>query len=175
MAEGRRYPRRVLVTYGSTRGGTEGLAHLVADDLRDEGVTVDLLPPSQVKNLDDYDAVVVGGALYSSRWHRQARQFVRQHTGELRQRPTYFFSSGPLDDSASRSTIPPVRQVKALMGRVSAGDHMTFGGRLARDATGFAASAMAKKKLRRLARCRSGAGLAKSIAAQRHHEAEPSS
>jgi menaquinone-dependent protoporphyrinogen oxidase len=82
---------RVLVTYGSTRGGTEGLAHLVADDLRDEGVTVDLLPPSQVKNLDDYDAVVVGGALYSSRWHRQARQFVRQHTGELRQRPTFFF------------------------------------------------------------------------------------
>ena len=54
---------RVLVTYGSTRGGTEGLAHLVADDLRDEGVTVDLRPPSQVKNLgDDYDAVVVGGA-----------------------------------------------------------------------------------------------------------------
>ncbi len=98
VAEGRRYPMRVLVTCGSTRGGTEGLAHLVADDLRDEGVTVDLLPPSQVKNLDDYDAVVVGGALYSSRWHRQARQFVRQHTAELRQRPTFFFSSGPLDN-----------------------------------------------------------------------------
>lgn len=34
---------RVLVTYGSARGGTKGLARLVADDLRDEGVTVDLL------------------------------------------------------------------------------------------------------------------------------------
>ena len=166
---------RVLTVSGSTRGGTEGLAHLVADDLRDEGVNVDLLPPSQVKNPDDYNAVVVGGALYSSRWHRQARQFVRQHTGELRQRPTFFFSSGPLDDSASRSTIPPVRQVKALMGRVSARDHMTFGGRLARDATGFAASAVAKKNSGDWRDAAQVQAWAKSIAAQLHHEAEPSS
>ena len=98
---------------------------------------MDLLPPSQVKNPDDYDAVVVGGALYSSRWHRQARQFVRQHAGELRQRPTFFFSSGPLDDWPGRSVIPPVRQVKALMNRVGARDHVTFGGRLAPDAAGL--------------------------------------
>ena len=46
VAEGRRCPMGVLVTCGSTRGGTEGLAHMVAADLRDEGVNVDLLPPS---------------------------------------------------------------------------------------------------------------------------------
>jgi menaquinone-dependent protoporphyrinogen oxidase len=100
---------------------------------------------------------------------------VRQHTGELRQRPTFFFSSGPLDDSASRSTIPPVRQVKALMGRVSARDHMTFGGRLARDAAGFAASAMAKKNSGDWRDAAQVQAWAKSIAAQLHHEAEPSS
>lgn len=136
---------RVLVTYGSTRGGTEGLAHMVADDLRDDGITVDLLPPRQVKKLEAYDAVVVGGALYASRWHRRARRFVRRHASELRQRPAFFFSSGPLDDSASRTAIPPVKQVKALMDRVGARDHMTFGGRLAPDAKGFPASAMARK------------------------------
>jgi flavodoxin len=27
---------RILVTYGSTRGGTQGLAEMVADDLRAE-------------------------------------------------------------------------------------------------------------------------------------------
>ena len=136
---------RVLVTYGSARGGTEGLAHMVADGLRDEGITVDVLPPGQVSKPGSYDAVVVGGALYATRWHRQARRFVRRHASELRQRPVFFFSSGPLDDSASRSVIPPVRQVKALMDRVGARDHMTFGGRLTPDATGFPASAMAKK------------------------------
>ncbi len=137
---------RVLVTYGSTRGGTEQLAAVVADDLRDEGFPVDLLPPRKVRALDEYGAVIVGGALYASRWHKEARRFVRRHARELRGRPTYFFSSGPLDDSASQASIPEVKGVHALMRRVNARDHVTFGGRLAPDAKGFPASAMAKKK-----------------------------
>jgi len=137
---------RVLVTYGSARGGTEGLAAMVADDLRDEGFTVDLLPPRKVKKAGEYGAVIVGGALYASRWHRESRRFVRRHAQELRQHPTYFFSSGPLDDSASYTTIPPVKGVQSLMRRVGARGHATFGGRLAADAKGFPASAMAKKR-----------------------------
>jgi menaquinone-dependent protoporphyrinogen oxidase len=57
----------------------------------------------------------------------------------------YLFSSGPLDDSASSGDIPPVKGVKALMERVGAQGHVTFGGRLAPDARGFPANAMAKK------------------------------
>jgi len=147
---------------------------MVADDLRDEGVAVDLLPPNQVNKLDAYDGVVVGGALYAFRWRRQARQFVRQHAGELRQRPTFFFSSGPLDDSASRSVIPPVRQVKALMNRVGARDHVTFGGRLAPDAEGFPASAMAKKSSGDWRDPAQVQVWAKSIAAQLH-DGQPAS
>jgi len=137
---------RVLITFGSTRGGTQGLAQMVADGLRQEGLIVDVLPPSQVMRLDDYDAVVVGGALYASRWHKAARRFVKRHMAELRQRPTYFFSSGPLDDSASRADIPPVKGVMALMDRTGARGHVTFGGRLSPYARGFPASAMAKKQ-----------------------------
>jgi menaquinone-dependent protoporphyrinogen oxidase len=136
---------RILVTFGSARGGTEGLAQTVAEGLRDEGFTVDLVPAGQVRDLDGYDAVVVGGALYAGRWHKAARRFVKRHTTELRQRPVYFFSSGPLDGSATQREIPPVRGVKALMGRVGARGHMTFGGRLSPDAKGFPARAMAKK------------------------------
>ncbi|HVM65320.1 MAG TPA: flavodoxin domain-containing protein [Acidimicrobiales bacterium] len=135
----------VLVTYGSKRGGTEGLAGMVADALREGGVTVDVMPARGVRALDRYDGVVVGGALYAFRWHRDARRFVRRHTRELRQRPVFFFSSGPLDDSASRGDIPPVKGVEKLMQRVDARGHMTFGGRLSPDAKGFPASAMAKK------------------------------
>ncbi len=136
----------ILVTYGSKRGGTEGLAQMVADGLREEGFTVDLLPPRHIKGLEDYDAVVVGGALYAFRWHRAAKRFVKRHSGELRKRPTYFFSSGPLDDSAGKGDIPPVKGVQALMERVGAREHVTFGGRLSPDAKGFPASAMAKNR-----------------------------
>ena len=136
----------VLVTYGSKRGGTKGLAEMVATDLREEGLQVDLVPPNKVKRLDEHEAVVVGGSLYASRWHRAAKRFVKRHTGELRERPVFFFSSGPLDDSASKKDIPPVEGVQALMERVGARGHITFGGRLSPDAKGFPASAMAKNR-----------------------------
>ncbi len=136
---------RVLVAYGSTRGGTQGLAQMVADGLRETGCTVDVHPAGKVGGIDDYDAVVVGGALYAYRWHRAARRFVRHYTAELKRRPVYFFSSGPLDDSAANGEIPPVKGVTALMERVGARGHLTFGGRLSQYARGFPASAMAKK------------------------------
>jgi menaquinone-dependent protoporphyrinogen oxidase len=135
----------ILVTFGSKRGGTAGLADMVADGLRQEGFTVDVTPARAVKDVDDYQAVIVGGALYAFRWHRDARRFVKRHTRELRQRPTWLFSSGPLDESAAEKDIEPVKGVKALMDRVHAMGHMTFGGRLAADAKGFPAGAMAKK------------------------------
>ncbi len=136
---------RVLVTYGSTRGGTQGLAQMVADGLREMDCTVEVHPAGEVRGVDDYDAVIVGGALYAFRWHRAARHFVRRNTAGLRQRPVYFFSSGPLDDSAVTGDIPPVKGVAELMSRVGARGHVTFGGRLSQYARGFPASAMAKR------------------------------
>jgi menaquinone-dependent protoporphyrinogen oxidase len=136
---------RVLVTCGSKRGGTAELAQMLADDLREEGLTVDVFRPDQIRHLEHFDVVVVGGAVYAGRWHKSSRHFVRRHARELRQRPTYFFSSGPLDDSATQREIPPVRGVRSLMERVGARGHVTFGGRLTADAKGFPARAMAKE------------------------------
>jgi menaquinone-dependent protoporphyrinogen oxidase len=118
---------------------------MVSEDLRQEGLTVDLAPTRKVRRCDGYEAVIVGGALYMFRWHRDATRFVKRHTRELRHCPTFFFSSGPLDDSATKGDIPPVKGVQALMDRVGARGHVTFGGRLTADAKGFPASAMAKK------------------------------
>jgi menaquinone-dependent protoporphyrinogen oxidase len=134
----------ILVTFGSKRGGTEGLAAMVADGLRQEGFTVEVVPARSAVDVERYEAVIVGGALYAFRWHRAARRFVKRHTSQLRRRPTWFFSSGPLDETATQKEIPPVKGVQALMERVQAKGHVTFGGRLTPDATGFPARAMAK-------------------------------
>jgi menaquinone-dependent protoporphyrinogen oxidase len=135
---------KVLVAYGSKRQGTAGIADVLAAELRTRGADVDVADARDVADLDGYDAVVVGGALYAGRWHRDARRFVKRCTKQLRARPVFFFSSGPLDDSAEEHEIPPTRQVRRLMERVGAREHRTFGGRLAPDAEGFAAKAMAK-------------------------------
>jgi menaquinone-dependent protoporphyrinogen oxidase len=135
---------RVLVTWGSKRGGTEGIGRILAEALRRDGIDVEAAPADRARP-DGFDAVIVGGALYANRWHRAARRFVRRHLKALRRVPVWFFSSGPLDDSADRDAIEVTGQVAALMARVGAIDHVTFGGRLERDAPGFAARAMAKE------------------------------
>lgn len=135
---------RILVTFGSKMGGTEGLAQMVADSLRKRGYEPVVRPAGRMTDIGSFDAVIVGGALYAFRWHKDAKRFVRRHSTELRSLPVFFFSSGPLDESAAEQTIPPVKSVQKLMARVGADGHMTFGGRMPADAKGFPASAMAK-------------------------------
>jgi menaquinone-dependent protoporphyrinogen oxidase len=137
---------RVLVTWGSKRGGTEGIGRTIAAALHAEGVDVDARPAQQALNATGFDAVIVGGALYASRFHAAARRFVRKREQDLRRVPVWFFSSGPLDDSSDRAEVAPTLEAQMLMDRVGALGHATFGGRLSRQARGFPASVMAVER-----------------------------
>jgi menaquinone-dependent protoporphyrinogen oxidase len=136
---------RVLVVYGSKRGGTAGLAEMLGDALVAEGLTVDVRPARMPGSPTGYDAVIVAGALYAFRWHRDARRFVRRNAQTLRGLPVWLVASGPLDATARAGKLPPVRHVAKLVEKIGARGEVTFGGRLEPDAKGFAASAMAKK------------------------------
>ena len=138
---------KALVVHGSKRGGTAGLAEMVGRALAEQGLDVTVRPAAvRTADLGEYDAVIVGGALYAGRWHKDARRFVRRNTKALFDTQVWLFSSGPLGDEAARAagTTAPVRQVARLIDRVSARGHATFGGRLEPDVTGFPARAMAK-------------------------------
>ena len=135
---------RVLIAFGSKRGGTAGLADMIGDALRAAGCETVVSPATGTYDLTEFDAVIVASALYANRWHRDARRFVRRNTAALCRLPVWLVSSGPLDDSAEQRDIPPTTQVAKLANRIGARGHVTFGGRLSPDARGFPASAMAK-------------------------------
>lgn len=137
---------RVLVTWGTKLGGTEGIARIIGETLEGEGLNVDIQSASMVRNVDMYDAAIIGGALYANRWHADACSLVNRNVASLRRIPVWMFSSGPLDDSADDKDIPPPTQISILAERIGAQGHKTFGGRLPPDAKGFPASAMAKTK-----------------------------
>ena len=84
-------PFRVLVTWGSKRGGTEGIARTVGDTLRAEGLQVDVLPPREAAKTTGFHAGIVGGALYAGRLHHAARRFVARRQRDLRRVPVWFF------------------------------------------------------------------------------------
>lgn len=129
-------PTRVLVAYGTTNGSTARIAETVAEALVHEGMTAEARPARSVTSVAPYDAVIVGGALYAGRWHRDARRFLRRHRRDLAERPLWLFSSGPLDASASERDIPPVPGVRHAMDRLTVIEHATFGGCLEEGARG---------------------------------------
>ncbi|MFJ1530938.1 flavodoxin domain-containing protein [Streptomyces mirabilis] len=132
-------PAKVLVAYGTTNGSTARIAETIADVLRKGGVPTEAVPAHSVTDVESYDAVVVGGGLYAGRWHKDARRFVRRQGRVLAGRPLWFFSSGPLDASATEKDIPPVPGVRRVMTRLGVRAHVTFGGCLEEGAKGFVA------------------------------------
>ncbi|WJV44727.1 flavodoxin domain-containing protein [Streptomyces flavofungini] len=128
-----------LVAYGSTYGSTAELARTVGDGLRKTGLLVEVRSADVVRDLTPYSAVVLGGALYSGRWQRDARRFARRHRRALVRLPLWLFSSGPLDSSAAERDIPPPPSVRRLAHRLHARGHVTFGGSLDERADGWVA------------------------------------
>ncbi|HEU4674837.1 MAG TPA: flavodoxin domain-containing protein [Motilibacteraceae bacterium] len=140
--------RRVLVAYGSTNGSTAEIAGWVAQALREDGLQVELADADHVEDVSSYDGVVVGGAVYVTRWHPAAQRLTRRHAEALRGRPVWLFSSGPLDTSADRGPVPVMRGAGKAASRVGAVEHVTFGGRIAPDAPSWMARRMAGSGLR---------------------------
>jgi menaquinone-dependent protoporphyrinogen oxidase len=138
-------PANVLVAHGSTNGSTASIAEAVAERLRKAGLTAEAHPAASVPSVAPYDAVVLGGALYSGAWHKDARAFLRLHGKALAERPVWFFSSGPLDRSASERDIPPVPGVARAMTELGVREHVTFGGCLRDGAKGWIARRLVRK------------------------------
>lgn len=102
VVEGDSSRRSVLVVYGSRHGSTREIAQAVAAALAERGSEVELHPAAAMRGaLGERALVVVGGALYSGRWHRDAKRFLRRHRDELMQLPVAVFASGPRETDAA--------------------------------------------------------------------------
>lgn len=86
---------RVLVTYASKHGSTAEVAEVVAAILCSQGLEVDVQPAGEVANISRYGGVVLGGALYVGRLHRDARRFLDRHREALATLPFALFAMGP--------------------------------------------------------------------------------
>jgi menaquinone-dependent protoporphyrinogen oxidase len=127
---------RLLVTAASRHGSTAEIATELAKALRGAlpGIGVDVVPPTRVGDLADYDAVVLGSAVYFGRWLSEARCLVTSHAQELRSRPVWLFSSGPVGDPSLPATEPA--DAAELAAAIGAREHVVFPGALHRELLG---------------------------------------
>ena len=131
---------RVLVTAASKHGGTMEIAEAIGDALTMCGVDAVVVPVADARDVATFDAIVLGSAVYVGHWLPAAKEFVTQHVEELRHRPVWLFSSGPIGDPPMPAD-PPV-DVAPMFDVTGAVEHRVFAGRLDRHRLGFAERAM---------------------------------
>ncbi|MGH6657949.1 MAG: flavodoxin domain-containing protein [Actinocrinis sp.] len=127
---------RVLISAASRHGATREIARTLAGVLAEQGHKVQIVSPEQVESLDEYEAAIVGSAVYMGRWLTSARRLVRRLGDEFAARPVWLFSSGPIGDPPQPALEPS--DAAALMAAIGAREHRVFAGRLERERLGLA-------------------------------------
>ena len=132
---------RVLVCAASKYGATGEIARAVADVLAERGCEVTVLPPEKVGAVEEFDAVVLGSAVYMGQWMKPARELAERSAGALAARPVWLFSSGPVGEPAKPADNPV--DVTKILQASKARDHQIFTGKLAKKHLSFPDRAMA--------------------------------
>ena len=82
--------KRILVAYATMAGSTVEVARVVGEELTKSGLQVDVLPLGEVKSLEAYDGVVVGGPMIMG-WHRAALGFLKKYRKAFQRIPLAVF------------------------------------------------------------------------------------
>lgn len=135
---------RVLVTYSSKHGATAGIAERIGFVLREAGVDAEVWPAGEVGDVEGYDAVVAGSAVYLGSWLKDVTGFLRRNAEALVTRPVWLFSSGPVgnapesDESGDLAKAVSAKQLAELEELVHPRDHRVFFGAVDRHTFGIA-------------------------------------
>ena len=87
--------RNILVTYASKYGATKEIADKIGEVLHQAGLQADVLPINGIQDLKQYNAFILGSAIYIGKWHKDAVVFLKKNEKILTDMPIWLFSSGP--------------------------------------------------------------------------------
>jgi menaquinone-dependent protoporphyrinogen oxidase len=127
---------KVLVAYASKYGSTKGIAEFIGEKLRLQGLETDVLEVGRVREAADYNAFVVGSAVYMFHWLKEARRFVSKNSVLLARNPVWLFSSGPIGTQSKNAEGRDVleasgpKELDDLRALVKPRDHRVFFGAL---------------------------------------------
>jgi len=118
----------VLIAVASKYGATRDIADEIAGVLQQKGIDTDTQACDAVVDVDGFDAVIVGSAVYAGRWRPEAMTFVSDHAAQLESIPVWLFSSGPLGDPPKPQEDPS--DLDDLTALVNVRGHAVFAGSL---------------------------------------------
>ena len=96
--------KNVLVAYATRHSATAGVAEYIADVLCGLNHRVDLRYVENVSSIEDYDAVIVGSAIYEFNWLPVAKDFIERFKLPLASMPVaYFFGCAALKEDTEEN------------------------------------------------------------------------
>jgi len=96
--------KNVLVAYATRHSATAGVAENIADVLCGLNHKVDLRYVENVSSIEDYDAVIVGSAIYEFNWLPVAKDFIERFKLPLASIPVaYFFGCAALKEDTEEN------------------------------------------------------------------------
>jgi menaquinone-dependent protoporphyrinogen oxidase len=113
----------------------------VGEVLAAKGLEVCVVPPEQAGAIQEFDAVILGSAVYMGQWMKPARELAERQAVALAARPVWLFSSGPVGEPAKPADNPV--DVSKILQATRARDHRIFTGRIVKKHLSFPDRAMA--------------------------------
>ncbi len=107
--------KKALIIYGTRFGATTTTSEEIARVLRDQGCDVRIVNAKEekVKDISEYDLIVVGSGMMIDRWTSEPEKFLKKFQKELAQKKVALFvSSGApaiMDDEGKESEIARIR------------------------------------------------------------------
>ncbi len=93
---------KTLIVYATKYGSTEKCAKYLQKQLPGEAVLYCVQKKDPIPELESFDAVVLGGAIYVGRLQKPMRQFITQNTDALlKQKLGLFFVGATPDEKAA--------------------------------------------------------------------------
>lgn len=86
---------RGLIVYATTFGATKGTAEEIAKILREENFDIKIVNAQEekVKDISEYDLIIVGSSLAHCKWNSQAEDFLKKFHKELEHKKLALFVS----------------------------------------------------------------------------------
>ena len=119
----------ILVAVASRHGSTQEIAYAIAGELSANGCAASVYTVDPGIDLNPYDAVILGSAIYMGKWLPEAQAFVDRNTSRLKSKSVWLFSSGPLGAPDPRP-IEDLTDLPAFLEATGARDHQVFVGKL---------------------------------------------
>ena len=117
---------KILLTSSSKHGSTDEVAAVIAERLQAAQIDVETKRPEDVDSVEEYDAFILGSAVYMTKWTPEAVDFTKRFHDVLRAKPVWAFSVG-LSGLPKGKVSDPTRIGPVLLA-IDPEDHVTFAG-----------------------------------------------